>query len=103
MTIIAGPKATPAVQRFVLNLNTLLAQTPSVEPARAGTKRRAAREKAQQAGWFERMGSALAKKPKAKPTRQVRRAMSRTAAKSKLAARKKQAMLDSVPGGSAVV
>jgi hypothetical protein len=66
MSIIAAPGATNVVQRFVLNLNTLLASTPQVEPARAGTKRRIARERAQ--------AKAM--------TRQQRRGMSRRAVKS---------------------
>ena len=81
MSIIAAPGATNVVQRFVLNLNTLLASTPQVEPARAGTKRRIARERAQakaMKAWHASADKALAGKPM---TRQQRRGMSRRAVK----------------------
>lgn len=82
MSIIAAPGATPIVERFVLNLNTLLASTPQVAPERAGTKRRIAREEAQKKamkGWHASADKALAGKPK---TRQQRRAMGLRGSKS---------------------
>jgi len=167
LSIIAAAGATPIVQRFVLNLNTLLASTPPVEPERAGTKRRIAREKAQAKRVAEQdKARAKALKVKAKPadvdflpdgrvmvrgvlvgtteergdktvlfdkdgnevserarqrdlkkaaaglfdapgkpavSRQVRRAMERRGIASKIAAAKRAAMKDKVPGGSATI
>ena len=100
MTIVSHEKATPAVQRFVLALNTHLASTPQVPAARAGTKRRIKREK-------ESLKTTLAKlighKSKPVVTRQVRRRMERDQVKSLRSAAKRNAMASKAFGGAAAV
>lgn len=105
MYIHAAPGATPIVERFILNLNTLLNSTPQVEPARAGVKRAAAREKAQTKAMKEWWASAAkARKKNGDPySRQVIRRMARDAAKSKRSAAKRSAMRAYALGGAAEI
>lgn len=106
MTIGPHEFAAIPVQRFVLALNTMLAETKNVA-LRAGTKRRIAREAAQRKAQAEpiadKIKSRLAKKPEPVTSRQVRRAMGRKQQKSLLAAARRQAMQDKAPGGSAAL
>lgn len=100
MSIIAAPEASPIVHRFVLNLNTLLAQTPIREPERAGTKRRQHREAVQRKAQRAFYKNAPTDK---EPSRQVRRRREAHMRKSMITAAKIQAMKDGVPGGAATI
>jgi len=102
MTIVSHDKARPAVQHFVLALNTLLAETPQVPAARAGTKRRIKREKE---SLKTILTKAFKRKGKGKPvvSRQVRRRMGRSQTKSLRSAAKDHAMETKRMGGAAAV
>lgn len=100
MSIVSHDKATLSVQRFVLALNTLLASTPQVAPARAGTKRRIKREKE---SLKTTLTNAFKSKTSAPVSRQVRRRMERDQAKSLRAQYKGRAMRDGSFGGAAAV
>lgn len=103
MSIIAAQGATRAVELFVLSLNTHLASTPQVEPERAGTKRRVARQKAEAKAMKKWWASAAKATKSAKDSRQVLRRMARDAAKSKRSATKRSAMRANAIGGAAAV
>lgn len=103
MTIVAATGATPIVQKFVLALNTVLGSTPQRPAERAGESRAKARLKAQakaMSGWHKSATKARKDLP---VSRQVRRRMERDGEKSRLAAAKKRAVRDKLPGGAAAV
>lgn len=103
MSIVAAPGASRIVQQFVLALNTVLGSTPQKPAERAGESRAKARLKAQAKTMSDWHKSATKARAKLEPSRQVRRAMARKGAKSKLAVQKKQVMLDKRLGGAAAV
>jgi len=106
MTIVSHTTATLPVQRFVLALNTLLAETPQVPAARAGTKRRIKREKAQAKAmkkWWASAAKATKTTKTKTPSRQVLRRMKRDQERNRLSVAKSQALKAGRIGGAAAI